>query len=102
MSIDVTVETEDGQVLAELPDPDNSVIELLPDFSDTTTSCLRFIDPYGDTVFNQGQLPVFIAELNGVLKKTSNGAVTAHGQKLLALAEKFKGKVHTYLKFYGD
>lgn len=32
-----------------------------------TSSCVRFIDPYGDTLFNQLQLPVLTQELEEIL-----------------------------------
>ena len=35
-------------------------------------------------------------------QKTQAGAVQAHLERLLALAEQARGKAHTYLKFYGD
>jgi len=30
------------------------------------TCCLRFVDPYGDTVFNRGQMPVLLDELRAL------------------------------------
>lgn len=102
MGIDARIESETGELIEELLDPNNRVETLLPDFNDETSSCLRFIDPYGDTTFNQGQLPVFIRELTLAVSNTGDPEVKAYGRKLLALAEKANGHVHTYLKFVGD
>ena len=62
-------------------------------------ACLRFIDPIGDTVFNQAQIEVLAAELDALL-------VNASAHPTLAAVRHFiegaRGKVHTYLKFIGD
>jgi hypothetical protein len=34
------------------------------------TCCLRFIDEYGDTTFNQWQIPVLIQELESILQNS--------------------------------
>jgi hypothetical protein len=68
---------------------------------DATTCCLRFMDPYGDTTFNQAQLSILLAEL----ERASN-AVDSEGQRLIADLCQFigqaVGQVHTYVKFIGD
>ena len=102
MGIDARIESETGEAIEVLYDLDDLVILLLPEFNDKTSICLRFIDPYGDTTFNQAQLPVVIQELSLAIDKASSSNVIAHGQKLLELAENANGQVHTYLKFVGD
>lgn len=102
MVIDARIETETGSEIEVLYDPDDMVLKLLPNFDDEQSVCLRFIDPYGNTVFNQGQLPVLITELKAVLSELEENEVTKHGKALLKLASRASGKVHTYLKFYGD
>jgi hypothetical protein len=66
--------------------------------------CLQFIDPYGDTTFNQLQIPVLISELKSLHQ-------AEHCQKheklhefegVISFIEKARGQVHTYIKFYGD
>ena len=65
------------------------------------TTCLRFVDPYGDTVFNQLQLPVVIEELGAVAAAAGDPdlAASVHG-----LIEFLRGcdEVHTYVKVVGD
>jgi hypothetical protein len=102
MGIDVRVESESGELIEELLDLDELVESLLPDFDDETSVCLRLIDPYGDTVFNQGQLPVFIRDLSLAIQNANNPDAKEFGEKLLSLAERANGQVHTYLKFIGD
>lgn len=57
MGIDAKLQTEDGRILQEVFDPEDILQRLLP-FNDESSSCLRFVDPYGDTTFNQLQIPV--------------------------------------------
>jgi hypothetical protein len=66
MSINAKLETRHEQCLIEVPDPLGSVNVLLSLANLEATVCLKFIDPYGDTVFNTLQLPVLILELEAV------------------------------------
>jgi hypothetical protein len=59
--IGISRQDEDGRVEAEFEDP--RVVETLLARAAKTTHCLQYIDPYGDTVFNQRQLPVLVEEL---------------------------------------
>ena len=102
MGIDLQWEGEKGDVLGWLPDEHDMVEQIVAASKQENTACLRFIDPYGDTVFNQFQITVFLTELRDVpLEALSEGA-RLHRQKLEEMAVKAQGKVHTYLKFYGD
>jgi hypothetical protein len=102
MGIEARVESEDGEVDAELLDPSNLTTRLTAPFNGSDSPCLRFIDPYGDTTFNQLQLPVLIRELERAIEIAAEPSVRSHGQALLALARRASAEVHTYLKFYGD
>lgn len=68
----------------------------------SSTICLRFIDPYGDAVFNRAQLPILIDELRAVLRDEQDPRTRAHLEEVIALAARAAGEVHTYLKFIGD
>lgn len=59
---------------------------------------LRYLDAYGDTVFNRLQMDDLIQDLRDLRKIESNPLV----DEILLLAELCKKKVHTYLVFYGD
>lgn len=65
------------------------------------TTCLRFVDPYGDTVFNQVQLPVLIAELEDVVARADDPDLV---QSVRGLVTFLNGcdTVHTYVKVIGD
>jgi hypothetical protein len=103
MGMSVRVEGEGGDpVTNEVLDPGDLLHRLLPPHDDASYQCLRFIDWYGDTVFNRLQIPVFLEEI-------ARTRQTAHGveeRRLLdsisELAEHCQKDVHLYLKFYGD
>jgi hypothetical protein len=63
MGIDAKIQTEQGECVATLGDPHMRMNRLLSFAFVDSTVCLRFIDPYGDTVFNRLQIPVLQDEL---------------------------------------
>lgn len=66
MSINAKLETRHEECLIELSDPRGHVNWLLSLANLEITVCLKFIDPYGDTVFNTLQQPVLLLELEAV------------------------------------
>lgn len=68
---------------------------------DEDTACLQFIDPYGDTVFNQLQLRVLIIELMAHRLDLDGDAGAALDQ-LIPMLKRVEGQVHTYVRFIGD
>jgi len=101
MAINIRVESELGEVGAELLDPQNLTAKVVA-ASEPTSRCLRFVDPYGDTTFNSLQLPVLAQELECVLAFVSDPQLQAHARAILDLANQARAEVHTYLKFVGD
>jgi hypothetical protein len=66
MGIHAQIETERGERLNGLIDPRGLVNWLLSLANVEGTACLRFIDPYGDTLFNGLQLPLLRQELESI------------------------------------
>lgn len=64
--------------------------------------CLRFVDPWGDTVFNQAQIPVLLAELENSASLQQDPQIKAHLHLVCHLVAEARDKVHTYIKFIGD
>lgn len=63
MGLGICVEDEIGNMIGdEVGDPRNILHRLLPDHDDSSFICLRFIDWYGDTLFNTLQLPLVRSE----------------------------------------
>jgi hypothetical protein len=51
---------------AELPDSRGLLAAVLQSSHLNDTACLRFIDPYGETLFNTLQMPVLLEELESL------------------------------------
>ncbi|HWY75442.1 MAG TPA: hypothetical protein VN281_07490 [Verrucomicrobiae bacterium] len=104
MSIDIEWEDERGERLAHLPDPDYLVMRFLPQVGATGFTCLGFVDPAGDTVFNQAQITQFVSELERLLSERHayEPRVRTHLQAVLEFVRQAIGQAHTYIKFYGD
>ena len=102
MGIDVRWENESGELLAELSDPGHLVRRFLPPFDASEFACLRFVDPAGDTVFNQAQIVEVVHELERLSAKHRDPRVEAHLNAVLEFVRQAVGKTHTYIKFFGD
>ena len=101
MGIDLQWISERGEVRERVLDPRNLMSEIVAGAKEESV-CLRFIDPYGDAVFNQLQIPVLIEEIRSVAVDVLSREAVEHRDEVVALAAKAKGQVHTYLKFFGD
>jgi hypothetical protein len=101
MGIALHWEDENGNRLGELLDISEAVQKFLPDCDTTEFPCLRFVDPYGDTVFNRLQIPQLITELETLLRQKHEPEVDQHLRAVLDFVRQDHG-VHTYLRFYGD
>jgi hypothetical protein len=102
MGIDVRVETESGEVQDEVLDDTNLTEKLLPDREDPTSPCLRFVDPFGDTVFNQIQIPLVVTELQTRLRGALKPDAKAHCEAILKAVKAATGEDHTYVRFSGE
>lgn len=97
----ISIEHRDeiGKVLSEFTDP-HAIAPLLRS-GERKDRCLGFIDPYGDSCFNQGQIPVLLAEIEAALREVPLGDRV----RLVNLARFIRGKIgqiHTYLWFVGE
>jgi hypothetical protein len=90
-------ESESGTVLAEfrLEGIDTRIVERAPDSS----VCLRFIDPYGDTIFNQ--LPALLDELRALHGGAAETDFRKNVERLIGFLEA-SIEIHTYVRFIGD
>lgn len=104
MGIDVSWVTENGEPKQEVFDPRGCLTRLA-----TTTwpqmdasVFLRYVDAWGDTVFNQAQIPKLIAELRNEAGDQMDAETRAHLEKVIRLVERAAGRTHTYIKFVGE
>jgi hypothetical protein len=102
MGINIHWEDERGEQLAQLLDGDYLVQRFLPHFEAQDFPCLRFVDPAGDTVFNQAQIGQLVLELERLSAQKHEPEVERHLRAVLKFVRQAVGEVHTYIKFYGD
>lgn len=102
MGIDVVLEDERGKALDRAGDAANLLHRLLPHPKDSSFQMLRFIDLYGDTVFNHLQMDAFIQEWDRIAQNAQTEEERSFLSRVRDLATKVQQQVHTYLKFYGD
>jgi len=101
--IGVAVVDEDGEVERSLA---ASVIRpladiLLPDSGIEDTHCLRYIDSYGDTVFNRLQFDQLRDEIEA--RKAVATPIQQNGlNRILDLITFAQAEPHRYVRFYGD
>lgn len=102
MGITVILEDERGNRLESIIDPPNLFSRLLPGPHDTSFLMLRFIDPYGDTVFNRLQMDTFIQEWDRIARHAQTEEEGSFLSRVRELAVRCQNEIHEYLKFYGD
>ena len=101
MGVNCFLEDEDGNTLDQFLDPKRILPKLIR-LSQEGYWFIKYIDPYGDTVFNQLQLPPLINELK-LLELTIT--VKEHLEflrQLINFINNSQNKIHCYIKFYGD
>ncbi len=67
----------------------------------TETNLLKYIDPYGDTIFNGLQAKDAVTEIER-LRNNVSGAEVQTLDEIRDLAMKCAFGIHLFLKFYGD
>ncbi len=102
MGLDVILEWEDGERIEDVGDPHNLLHRLLPPHDDDSYQCLRFIDWYGDTVFNRLQMTPFLAEWERLYSAAQSEEEKELLRSIETLARRCQSEPHLYLKFYGD
>ncbi|MEZ0224407.1 MAG: hypothetical protein ACAH83_07640 [Alphaproteobacteria bacterium] len=103
MGINLNLETERGEVLQSLLDPEGTMARLLSPYCNINVyPMLGSIDPYGDTVFNRIQMGLFLGEWSKVLAKNLSPEERVVADQIEKLAQRCRDEVHLYLKFIGD
>ncbi len=101
----IFIETERGERVEGLNDSEAIIERLLTRsevWKNETLRCLRFIDLYGDTVFNNLQLPVFLKEWANLSQYAKTEEERGYIENVTSMARRWCQKGHYYLKFYGD
>ena len=88
MGIDVSIEDEQGKQSSVVLDPNGYLAMVLQLPAVENTVCVRFIDPYGDTIFNQLQIPRFITELTEMRDLITKDALCALADRSFETAKR--------------
>jgi hypothetical protein len=101
MALTIQLEDEEGNVIESIFDV-GDLQRALPESNDSSFSCLRFVDDYGDTVFNRLQAPVVLQELSRVRPAIDTIPEGDFFAELLRLVNRCRVEPHVYLRFVGD
>ena len=103
MAMSVRLQDEFGKTIDEVHDTTGIIEERLPSNKDESYYCVRFIDLYGDTYFNQSQMGHFLKEWERLFHvKSSNEQADALYERVKSFAERSLKEPHIYIKFIGD
>jgi hypothetical protein len=89
--VDMDISIETRMLNRVLEDPDHRRL-----------CCLKFIDPYGDTVFNRAQMESFLNDLQSLRARAESENDATLVDELKRMGELVHDEVHLYLKFIGD
>ena len=99
----VTIETADARVIRAIASDPIVLDELLGRAEgDEQFPYLRYVDPYGDTIFNRRQMEPFLREWRELGRHASSAEERAALREVEALAEMCEAQPHLYLRFHGD
>ena len=102
MGLSVVLEDENGEPLDRFDDERNLFHRLLPEPDDATYQLIRFVDWYGNTVFNRPQMPALIEDLNKLATRVNTEEERELLRRVVDFAHRVREEPHLYLKFYGD
>jgi hypothetical protein len=97
--IRVALQDETGQSIAEGVDLPQ---DCLPPIEDRRFPFLRYIDPYGDTIFNRLQMDPILDELRLLKAITQDRGKASLLERTEGLAKRCQSETHLYLAFIGD
>jgi hypothetical protein len=102
MSLRIRLEGERGQQYASIADTKYLFWHLMQESDVKHTCCLRFIDPYGNTVFNRLQMPQLLMELESLHEFIKSSEQAELLSKIEEFAHRCAHEPHNYIKIYGD
>lgn len=97
--IRVVIQDENGNQVTDGVDVPTNLLTA-PD--DPRFSCLRFVDPYGDTVFNRLQAAALLQDLRLVRQTCDTEEQDGAIRQIEELVERCKTEPHLYVKLIGD
>lgn len=85
-----------------LIDEDGVITQALQGITDGSSICVRFIDPYGDTVYNPLQAAVLLCEWRELKVRFMEQDAIRLWTNIQKMIEHCSEEPHTYMKFVGD
>ena len=98
MGITVRLQNENNKSVSEF---DIGIDFYIPS-EDSSYRLLCYIDPYGNTIFNQLQMSTFLFEWENIKNNAKTPDEITAWLKIKQLAERCKKGPHLYLCFIGD
>lgn len=103
MGIVVELRNQRGEVLGRAGEhASNSGAGYLPDFDSKEFPLLRYIDPYGTTVFNEGQMQDLLPELRLLRQRAEKAETERVIDGIIELTTKGTETPHLFLWWIGD
>ncbi|MGE3527195.1 MAG: hypothetical protein AB7I33_14845 [Gemmatimonadales bacterium] len=102
MGLTIVLQEKGGKILETVEDPTNVLRGVLPGPDAEDFPYLRYVDPYGDTIFNRLQMSPFLLEWGALARRTSSAEAQAILRTVRRLAETCAEEVHCFLRFVGD
>lgn len=100
MGIDVQLRTESGEVLRAIPDSDMVLSRAQSQLADTCL--LKYLDPWGDAVFNQAQAADLSDDIAAVRRLQADSPLGVRLGEVQSLVDRLSAETHLYLWFVGD
>jgi hypothetical protein len=104
--IRVELRTERGEIVRDLSDPSGGTFDAAGDFDRLlarSDRLLRYVDPYGNTMFNAFQAADLIGEVDEIMTRSDLKPIERRGlTRLKVMAERCRDGVHLYVWFIGD
>jgi hypothetical protein len=101
VGISVALQTIEGKKLHHIWEATGVLDRLLP-IGDPNYLMLRYIDPYGNTIFNGEQMYPVMEELDRLAEQASTEAEREILSRIGELAVKCRDQPHHCLRFIGD
>jgi len=103
MGIDADIAPEERGHTRTVSDARGCFAKILATASLDDTTCLRFIDHYGQTMFNALQLPVLLEELQSLALASTDQQDRLHLEQLVALVgDAIDRRPGHFVRFDGD
>jgi hypothetical protein len=102
MGIDALLKRESGEVLGAVGDPRMVLSRAGRSDAFSTTRLLKYLVPWGDTVFNQAQAGDLESDIANVKRTANDSQLVELLTAIEPLVSQLSAETHAYLWFIGD